>query len=273
MNDASRGGAAAGGARLLPAVHQRGSLAVPPVCCCANQHLRPRHLLLQCLLMWGDGIIVVAFRGTASMANVLADIKASAGCCGAGAACMRLRLMPVAGHVNCEALPPCTANQRSRSIALSPLRRARFLPLGGVNLRMHLLQVWRAVHPPQRGSYLLGSCPMVHQVSIIIPGIGAACCRWLLLLLQRCTGRAAASCGPGRHLQILHKHTLPARLLVLGVAGIPTSIHRGGAPRAAAAAAAGHHHPRGQQQGGEGCQGGRRREGMADTLYRTQPGR
>ncbi|GAB4816055.1 hypothetical protein N2152v2_003101 [Parachlorella kessleri] len=52
----------------------------------------------KCLLAWGDGTIVVGFRGTASLANVLADIK-----------------------------------------------------------------VWRAVHPPKRGSYWLSRRPMVHK--------------------------------------------------------------------------------------------------------------
>ena len=30
----------------------------------------------KCLVAWGDGTVVVGFRGTASMANVLSDIKA-----------------------------------------------------------------------------------------------------------------------------------------------------------------------------------------------------
>ena len=64
-----------------------------------------------CLLGWGEATIVVAFRGTASMANALADIKVRGrcrGCClGAEALALVQRLLPGCRAWRPQQAAPC----------------------------------------------------------------------------------------------------------------------------------------------------------------------
>ncbi len=131
------------------------------------------------LLAWSDDTVVLAFRGTASLRNVIADIQARrSGLLGSlrGLAVAAAVCVPNGPLNECVSLPLA---RRFRTLARTLARtHARFnsgkqaLYLAALRLPVDegpwalvpsvTSQMWRVPHPPARGSRMLSTRPYVH---------------------------------------------------------------------------------------------------------------
>ena len=105
----------------------------------------------KCLMAWGDDAIVLAFRGTASMANAKADLQVGHKVLG------RLHGAVLAGSDSVLSIRGHCPHWPMPRLACS------FLAAYAADALSVCLQAWRAPHPPVRGVWWKMTRPLVHM--------------------------------------------------------------------------------------------------------------